>query len=295
MSDTITCPNCSATLPSAASFCTTCGTKVASTPPPPPAPGPEPADQTRVDTPGLHDATQVYSPPTGSAPPSGSVPWQPAPPADASGPWAAPAPPAPPTGDTPAWVGSAQALSTAPPPEAPAWQAGGAPAAARQPSKPGSPLGAVLAVLGGVLTLVGIFLPWVTSNLSDAGLSGWDLTSGDNGFRLPDQSMLTFESIDPYFLVAIGAVALFAGVMALGGGTRMVSRVLGVVLGLAVIGLMVRDWTSMADLVQQEAPATFEIESAIGFYLTIAGGALLLVSAVMPSKASKSSSTPSPL
>src|SRR5690606_31459662 len=92
---------------------------------------------------------------------------------------------------------------------------------------------------------------------------------------------------------AIGALALFAGVMALGGGTRTVSRVLGVVLGLAVIGLMIRDWTSMADLVQREAPATFEIESAIGFYLTIAGGALLLVSAVMPGKSPAKPSDPS--
>lgn len=148
----------------------------------------------------------------------------------------------------------------------------------------GSPVGAILALVGGVLTLVGTFLPWVTSNLSDAGLSGWDLTSGDKGFRLPDGSLLTFESLDPYALLVLGALSLFIGVMSFGPATRKPARALAVVAGLAVIGFLVRDWTSLAGVVSDEAPVGFEVESAIGFYLAIAGGGLTALSALMPAK-----------
>ncbi|QXC61657.1 zinc ribbon domain-containing protein [Aquihabitans sp. G128] len=76
MSDTMSCPNCSATLPAGAAFCTSCGTRIgadaaASAAPAAPAP---PEDATRVDNPGLHDATQVFTPPAPAyeppAPPS---------------------------------------------------------------------------------------------------------------------------------------------------------------------------------------------------------------------------------
>lgn len=293
MSDTITCPNCTATLPSAASFCTSCGTRLAQAPP-----APSPADPTQVGTPGLQDPTQVFSPP------ASSTPWQPAPgdapppPPIPAGGWAPPPPPgappaSPPTTDQqPAWVQAAQSLSSTPPPAA-GWGTTPEPQAPR-PAPAGSPLGAALALLGGVLTLVAIFLPWVTSNLSDAGLSGWDLTSGDKGFRLPDGSLLTFESLDPYALLIIAAAGIFTGIMAFGGNTRGLSRVLGVVLGVAVIGFMVRDWTSMADVVKDKAPADFRIESAIGFYLALAGGALLAVSAAMPNKSPATAPAPEP-
>jgi hypothetical protein len=300
VTDTTTCPTCAATLPAAAVFCTNCGARLGGAPPvPASAPPPPPVDPTRVDNPGLTDPTQAYAapPPAPGAlpfapappPPAPSAPWQPA--SDTSGPWAgAPtAPPAP--ADTPAWVHAAQALSTAPPPPTtavPPVGGFGGPASAPAPgpggSPGGSPAGAILALVGGVLTLVGTFLPWVTNNLTDAGLSGWDLTSGDKGFRLPDGTLLTFESLDPYVLVALGALSLFVGVMSFGAATRKVARLLAVVSGLAVIGLLVRDWTSLASVVSDKAPVGFEVESAIGFYLAIAGGGLTALSALMPSK-----------
>jgi len=148
-------------------------------------------------------------------------------------------------------------------------------------------LGAALAVLGGILTVVGIFMPWVKSNLSDNGLSAWDLTSGDKGFRLPDGALLTFESLDPYVILALGAGALLIGVLALSGSSRSLSKVLGAVVGLGIIGYIIRDWTSLASVVQEKAPSSFEVSSDIGFYLTIAGGALVLLSALMPSQTDK--------
>ncbi|MCU1452920.1 MAG: Double zinc ribbon, partial [Acidimicrobiales bacterium] len=89
MSETTTCPACNTALPAGAAFCTSCGTRLgtegatapaAAAPPPPPGP-----DVTRVDTPGLHDATQVQpvveEPPPG-APPGPSEPaWEAPPPA----------------------------------------------------------------------------------------------------------------------------------------------------------------------------------------------------------------------
>lgn len=297
MTDTTTCPTCSATLPAAAAFCTNCGARLgaATTAPPPPV------DPTRVDGPPLTDATQAFPappappiapPPPPIAPPppptGSSAPWQPA--ADPAGPWSEPATAPTPPADAPAWVQAAQALSTAPPPPTTAGPPiAGAPAPGIEGPRPagaseGSPVGAILALVGGVLTLVGTFLPWVTSNLSDAGLSGWDLTSGDKGFRLPDGSLLTFESLDPYALVALGALSLFVGVMSFGGATRRVARILAVGTGVAVIALLVRDWTSLAAVVSDKAPVGFEVESAIGFYLAIAGGGLTALSALMPAK-----------
>jgi len=133
VSDTTTCPSCSATLPAGAAFCTTCGTKIeapAAAAPAPPAPS---VDDTRVDNPGLADATQVYSPPPPEpvAAPPAPAPWQPA---DTGTPPAAPAWEQPAAPEPPAW---------SPPPAAappPAWEQPAAPAAAPpQWGAPGAP------------------------------------------------------------------------------------------------------------------------------------------------------------
>ena len=93
VSDTTTCPSCSTSVPAGAAFCTTCGTRIA------PAEA-SATDATRVETAGLHDATQVYAPP-----PAPASPWQPAdapaapPPAPAA--WGAPPPPAAPAAPPP--------------------------------------------------------------------------------------------------------------------------------------------------------------------------------------------------
>ena len=87
--------------------------------------------------------------------------------------------------------------------------------------------------------------------------------------------------------LALGAGALLIGVLALSGSSRSLSKVVGAVVGLGIIGYIIRDWTSLASVVQEKAPSSFEVSSDIGFYLTIAGGALVLLSALMPSQTDK--------
>lgn len=172
------------------------------------------------------------------------------------------------------------------PPVAPAWNAPGAAPVAVAPPKPkgGSPIGGLLALVGGVLTIAGVFSPWVTNNQTDAALSGWDLVSGDKGFKVAANSFLAFESADPYALVALGAVAVVLGVLLFTGAARTVVRLAAIVVGLAIIGLLVRDWTSLADVVTKNAPPEFEISSALGFYLAAAGGVLTALAALLPAR-----------
>lgn len=287
MSDSTTCPNCSAPLPAGATFCTSCGTRTGEASPEAPseASSAPPADATRVDQTGLHDATQTYSPPSSSAlaPPS---PWQPAdapsdpPPAPSS--WETP-PSAAPTG-APAWQSQApawqqaqpaappQAWGTAPPPAPPQW--GAAPAAAPSTAKDGgSAIGGLIAVLGGILTLVGLFTAWIGTNVNDETTSGWALASGDEGLK----------SNDPYLILALGIGALVLGVLFFTGAARLIVRIAAVVVGVAVVATVVRDWVSISDLAE-DLPSTVEITAQFGFYLTIAGGVVTAISALMPAK-----------
>ena len=121
MTDPGSCPNCGTALPDGAAFCTNCGSKVdaggasATGASATPVSSSVADDVTRVETPGLHDATQVLpTPPLAHAPESGeptltdggseAPPWvPPAPPPQA--PWQPPSTDgAPPRGAQPgAW------------------------------------------------------------------------------------------------------------------------------------------------------------------------------------------------
>lgn len=302
MSDSTNCPNCSATLPAGATFCTSCGTRLAE--PAAEAPPSPPEDATRVDTPGLHDSTQVFSPP----PAAPAAPWQPAessspPPAPA---WEAPAAPAPPAWEaSPAGPASweAPAAPAAPPwnqppappnQPAPAWQQpggappqqqwGGAQAPGQQWGAPpatsssaagtgGSPIGGLVALVGGLLTLIGLFTPWFGPDGPGESISGWDLASSDTS---------GLESIDPYFVLALGIGALVLGVLLFTGAARKIVRPAAIVVGLLVVVICVRDWLSVADIIRDIPGA--EVKQEFGFFLTIAGGVLTAVAAVLPAK-----------
>jgi len=288
VSDSTTCPNCSATLPAGAAFCTSCGTR---TPEAPDAAAAPAGEATRIDNPGLTDATQTYSPPPTS-------PWQPA-----DGPSAPPAPPsweAPPSAPTaaPAWQSPAPATWSPPPgqqPQAPAWQQappgaappkawgtappgppqwGAAPAApATTATKGGSVLGGLIALLGGIITLIGLFTAWIGTNVNDETTTGWALASGDEGLK----------SNDPYLILGLGIGALVLGVLLFTGAARIVVRLALIAVGIAVVATAVRDWTSIADLAK-DLPSTVEITAQFGFYLTIAGGIVTAIAALMPGK-----------
>lgn len=301
MSDSTPCSNCGSLLPGSAAFCTNCGTPVASAPPVPPAAPtyPPSQDPTRVETPGLHDSTQIYSPPPAPAPvapPPGGAPWQPAPgaaPPPAGAPFAAP-----PSG--PAWQPPPAAPATAPAawgaapptgaPSQPAWTPPGGPApgapGAPATKKKGAPINGILAVVGGVLALAGTFTAWVVNSATDAGLSGWDMTSGDKGFRLPSGNLLTFKSSDPYIILALGLAAIVLGIALFAGAAPKPARLAALAVGIVVVVVMVLDWTAITDLVSKNAPSDFEVKTGIGFILATAGGVLIALAGVVPSKKS---------
>lgn len=275
MSDTTTCPNCSAALPSGATFCTSCGTRIGETPA---------QDATQVVGPGLSDTTQVFTPPPPpapqAAPPAPPAPWQPAesaapaapagwtPPPAAAPPeaptWQAP-PPAP--GAPPVWAGA---------PAAPAavWGAQPGPAGPTKPAAGGSVLGGLVALIGGALTLVGLFTAWIGVDGTNTTATGWDLTSGDTSIGL--------ESNDPYLLLALGIGALVLGLLLFTGKARTMVRIAAVLVGAAIIGVLVRDWLSIVDIVKDIPGA--KVTQEFGYYLGIAGGALTIVAALLPGK-----------
>lgn len=303
MSDT-TCPSCHATLPSGAVFCTNCGHRTDQGTPP--APGGD--DATRVESPGLHDSTQVYggapAPSGGDAPPAAPPAWQPADPAAdpaAGGGWGAPAAPAAPSepswGAQPGPSGPAWGAAPASPPEAqappgnwggqpaeqpwgapgaapggspaPAWGAGapGAPAPAWGTTAPAAakstPIAAILAVVGGAVGLVSLFLTWFALKGGDS-ITAWAMTGAND----------VLKSKDPYLLLAAAIVAIVAGVVMFMGKGRPAVQVLALVAGLAVVGVAIRDWMSVADLVNDTGG---QIDGGIGYYLAIAGGAVAAV------------------
>lgn len=282
MSDT-TCPECAAPLREGATFCTSCGHRIAATAPPSggdatqaDAPGPG-AEATRVDNPALSDATQTFEPPTPPAPGPGA-PWEPAQGTHTPPPTSAPSAPAGPPPNAPSWGAPPQ--QAAPPwqqaqqaPQQP-WgqQPYGAPAhTTTSSSGGGSPIGAIVAILGAVLTLVGLFTAWIGSNVTDDTITGWALASGDDGF----------ESNDPYIILALGVAALVAGVMLFTGAARSIVRIAAVVVGVVVVGVAIRDWLSIADIAK-DLPSSVEITAQFGFYLTIAGGVVTAIAAVVP-------------
>lgn len=291
MSDTTTCPSCGNAVAAQAAFCTNCGHRMESAAPaaptapadstPPPAPilpppasfsPPAEADATRVDTPGLHDSTQVYTPP------SSSTPWQPA---DQS----SPTPTGPPT--TAPW---------SPPesPPAPPWQQPAGPAAHDQPwgapqatagqgqtsSGEKSALGGLAAILGGIATIVGLFLPWLESNQDGVDASsGWNLTSG----WAPASGANQLTSNDPYIVLGLGIAALVIGFMLLQGVARPIARIAAVVVGVAVIGVLVNDWMQVTDHIS-DMSSDIEVSQAFGYFVTIAGGVLTALAAILPAK-----------
>ena len=141
----------------------------------------------------------------------------------------------------------------------------------------GSPLGGVAAVLGGVLTVVGIFSAWIGAEGASETVKGWDLTSGDHFFK----------SSDPYLLLGLGLAAAAIGVVLFLGKARMLARIASVILGAVIIGICVKDWSDISDLVAKSSQ--FEgvtITTEFGFYLSIAGGVLAIIAAGLPAKKS---------
>jgi hypothetical protein len=279
------------------------------------------ADETRVDTPGLHDATQVTPPPPSappvapppppvaappiapmpqapvSAPPTdpGSVPWGPgsggAPEGPATtAPWNPPASPAPPTWQQPiappgsATFGTTNAAAATDPNQPWAAQATSMPPTmwgATAPPPPAKGRGG--SVLGGIAALAG-------GALTVLGIfSGWvTLDPGTDSETITAWSLTTgdelLKSNDPFVLAGLAAAAIVLGVLLFTGIARTAVRLLTIAAGIGIVAAAALNWASIASFVTDNLPTTFEASTAIGFYFVVAGGLLTTLAGLLPAK-----------
>lgn len=125
------------------------------------------------------------------------------------------------------------------------------------------------------MTVAGTFLGWFefSSGSGVETIKGWDLATSKS---------IPFTSKDPYTLLALAAFGAVVGVLLLIGKLRPLARAAAVVVGAAIIALVVRDWLTASDLVK--AQPGWKLSQQVGFFVPIAGGAIIAVAAVLPAK-----------
>lgn len=303
MTDAVTCQTCGTALPPNAAFCTACGVKVAA------AHGasasgsdtavPEPGeDATRIQTPGLHEATRVLpiapppsapsepaawaAPPAPGYPPSppqmpgNASPWQPPPtaaPAPAPGAWE----PRPPR--QPEWAEQPPSAAPPWPPPAGQWQPPAGRTASASPGPPGAGLAAALAFIGAGLLVVCVFTVWfkVDSSGGTARLTGWQMATNKSDAQ-------PFDSPDPAILLGIAAASLAVGGLLVAGMGKAVMRVLLVLAGVGAAAVLVRDYLSIKDTLKKSFTADFRLTFQYGFWIGGASAVVLIVAALVPSR-----------
>jgi hypothetical protein len=162
-----------------------------------------------------------------------------------------------------------------------------------------SPVGAILAIVGGLVLVASALLPWseITSDLPA---------------ELGAASSQTFKGTDYVF----GYVVLAFGILAAGAGGVLLSRasskgrraaaVLAIVLGSAALAIGILEMLAIADAtigqladeiakVSGQSPSTiepqlkevFEVKAAFGVYVVLAGGLLVFVGGVLGTRGSR--------
>jgi zinc-ribbon domain len=294
-----TCPQCGAPVPDGATFCTSCGTRLADGRARAAGSDGESGrgeDVTRVEQPGLEGETRVLPETAPPAPDPWSGPPASPPPTE---PPATFAPPPPPTGRTTtppdqAWsqpAGGPPSSWGSPPPTPASWDQPGAPAAASWPTDAAgattrrsdaapAPASAIVGILGALLTILGLFLPWVSASTGttlsligdDDSLTGWALAT---------KSQIRIKTDDPYWLLALGIIALAVAVVLF---VRAVPalRIALAVLGLAIVGLTIYDLSSIRSVVEDTFTNEEKINFQLGLWLTLAGGIVCIVAACLP-------------
>jgi len=121
--------------------------------------------------------------------------------------------------------------------------------------KGGNPVGATLALLGGILLAVGAFTPWVRTRFDT--FSGWTVS--------PDAKVV----------VALAVVAVVVALILMVGARSVILRLTLAGLGVAAVVIAVVDIVSVnRDIADSLNPAI-----GVGLVLVPIGGALLLASA----------------
>lgn len=283
------CANCGAEVPAAAVFCTQCGGRdliEASVPPPPggmPAP---PVTEIVPDAPTM--PVEADPPPSSAVAAPGPFPGSPSAPAPqtiaeqpvmdeptiswAPVPQPASGPPMPQPTAMASPFEANQTRTPAPmPPPTPGTTGGG-----------GGKLGAVIVLLGGAAAIVGAFLSWMTITpvgLDAIALSGWTLSD------------------DAKIAVALGAVAVVAAMVVLGGSLRGPVRIVAAIVGIVLVGLGAYDTydilNKLPDSLESAGVSGVEIAAPqIGLILVLAGGAVILLGALAMSGGKKPAAVP---
>ncbi len=207
--------------------------------------------------------------------------------APTSAPWNPPASPPPPTWQPPTAPPPGAATFTAPGPAQsapPTWGQGNAGATGvpawgdAQPAAPATKgsssfLGGLVGLVGAVLTIVGVFSGWVKLG-STGTVTAWSLTAGEG----------LLKSQTPYVIVALAGLGGLAALLLFAGIARTAVRIVAALTGIAIVAVTAANWAEIASFVTDNFPSSFKATSAIGFYLAIAGGVLVFVSALLPAK-----------
>jgi hypothetical protein len=134
-------------------------------------------------------------------------------------------------------------------------------------------LGGLLGLVGGILAIVGVFSGWVKLGTTGT-VSAWSLTAGEG----------LIKTSTPYAIVGVSVLAIVFALLLFTGIARTPVRIITALLGVAIIGITAANWAEIASYVTDNFPSSFEATTAIGFYLTIVGGVLVIVSSLLPAK-----------
>lgn len=139
-----------------------------------------------------------------------------------------------------------------------------------------SVFGAIAAIIGGVLTGVGVFSGWVTLGPSGNTVtdSMWSMVAGE-GF---------LKSNDPIALVALAGGAFVVGILLAVGAGRTLMRIAAALIGLAIVVVAALNWMSISSYVTDNFTSEVEVKTAVGFYMVVVGGILTALSAILPAK-----------
>ncbi len=141
--------------------------------------------------------------------------------------------------------------------------------------------GAILGLIGGLLGLVGVFLPWFTVSALGVsfGFTGLQLASATidvGGVPFPNPYANVF-SIAVYGTIAFSVLGLI--VVMLGKKITAILAALFGVLTLAMAGLGAAQATALAATIPPGIPVT--AGAGVGIYLSIVGGLLLLIGGIL--------------
>ncbi|TKJ25650.1 MAG: hypothetical protein CEE41_04010 [Hadesarchaea archaeon B3_Hades] len=136
----------------------------------------------------------------------------------------------------------------------------------------------IIGLIGGILAVVGVFLPWIGRSY----MGGWSAGGlSDSGWNLRTTRVISFYS--PYPALAGGIIALLGG-FALLNGKRPVGFLLPIGGITAIAGGLWGYFDVSAYLSRVVTIPELHLSSSYGFYICIVGGVLALIGGTLSLK-----------